>query len=73
MTIVGPPVAQAITLMLHFVDGTCEDWHFDSSRDARDFILTIQAAKRVGVVDAETEWMADVVKVERRPFGHGAN
>lgn len=63
------PPAMAVTLVTHYADGTSEDWHFATAREAKDFILSIQAAKQ----GFGEEWMTDIFRVDIRPFSHGAN
>jgi hypothetical protein len=63
------PPAQAVTLITYYVDGTAEDWHFLTPREAKDFILAIQAAK----AGFGEDWMCDIFQVDIRPFAHSAN
>lgn len=58
------PPAQAVTLILEYIDGTLEDWHFPTPREAKDFILAVQAAK-MGYGDS---WMLDIFKISLRPY-----
>jgi hypothetical protein len=63
------PAAMAVTLITHYADGTSEDWHFATPREAKDFILAIQAAK----TGFGEEWMTEIFRVDIRSFAHGAN
>ena len=49
-----------MTLVTHYVDGSSEDWHFETGREAKDFILAIQAAKS----GYGEDWMTEVFKVD---------
>jgi len=64
------PPSQAVTLVLEYIDGTKEDWHFETPREAKDFILTVHAAKQLGYGE---EWMLDIFKIDIRPFLPGMN
>ena len=63
------PKELAITLVLHYADGTMEDWHFENQREAKDFIMSIQAAKG----GFGEDWMTDIFRVDIRPFAYTAN
>ena len=65
----GSPPVQAVTLVVHYIDKTAEDWHFETTREAKDFLLAIQAAK-AGHGD---DWMCDIFQVDVRPFSHSVN
>jgi hypothetical protein len=63
------PPAMAVTLVTHYADGTMEDWHFTTPREAKDFILSVQAAKS----GFGEDWMCDIFRVDIRPFAYSAN
>ena len=57
-------------MILEYIDGTLEDWHFKGPREAKDFILSVQAVKTTGYGD---DWMLDIFKIGIREFVPGIN